>query len=212
MGISYCVTVCDEFNEFHDLMTELLHSIDSHKDNIIVLLDLNKTTEELKQYLNDLFSENFIQLKIDRFQGDFADWKNKFLNDPNITLKDYLIFLDADEIPSEQFIKNIHTILEVNPDVNILGIPRINKVNGIMPEHLRKWRWSIDENGRINYPDFQYRIMKNLPEIKWVGKVHETLMGPGIKTELPIDVGLDLIHIKDINKQEQQNKLYNEIS
>ena len=60
----------------------------------------------------------------------------------------------------------------------------------------------------INFPDYQARIYKNDPKIKWEGKVHETITGYETIAELPTEEYLCLLHHKSISKQEQQNKLY----
>ena len=67
----------------------------------------------------------------------------------------------------------------------------------------------MDDENRINYPDYQVRIYKNIPEICWEGKVHETL---NIKKEivsLPYSTeDWVLYHPKQIERQEKQNLLY----
>jgi hypothetical protein len=52
-------------------------------------------------------------------------------------------------------------------------VPRINTVKGITIEDITKWKWNVDNDGHINWPDYQFRICRNIPEIKWEGKVHE---------------------------------------
>ena len=61
----------------------------------------------------------------------------------------------------------------------------------------------------INYPDYQVRIYKNIPEIYWEGKVHETL---NIKKEVVcLPYGTEdwvLYHPKQIERQKKQNNYY----
>ena len=65
------------------------------------------------------------------------------------------------------------------------------------------------------YPDYQTRLSKNLTEIYWTGKVHERLVkkdGSQIKVDyLPTHYDLDLMHPKNIEKQEKQNNFYETI-
>jgi hypothetical protein len=49
-------------------------------------------------------------------------------------------------------------------------------------------------------------VFKNIPEIYWVNKVHERLIGT--KTVVPLPEGYDLIHPKTIERQEKQNNYY----
>ena len=89
---------------------------------------------------------------------------------------------------------------------------RVNTVEGLTQSHIQKWGWRVDDENRINYPDYQVRIYKNIPEIYWEGKVHETL---NIKKEVVcLPYGTEdwaLYHPKQIERQEKQNKLYEQI-
>jgi hypothetical protein len=60
----------------------------------------------------------------------------------------------------------------------------------------------------INFPDYQYRLYKNDPKIKWVNKVHERLVGFNTYATLPTDISWCLMHEKEIDRQELQNKFY----
>ena len=91
-------------------------------------------------------------------------------------------------------------------------VPRENIVHGIQQHHLTKWNWVCDEKQRINYPDYQWRIWKNKPEIKWVNKVHEKLDGYKKFATLPAEEILSLYHHKDIKRQEKQNEYYDTLS
>jgi hypothetical protein len=89
-------------------------------------------------------------------------------------------------------------------------IPRINTVEGITEAHCKMYGYRLDDMGRINFPDPQARLYKNLERIKWVKPVHEILTGAKVTTALPFEDDFCLIHRKTIEKQEQQNKFYNE--
>ena len=75
-------------------------------------------------------------------------------------------------------------------------------------EHITKWRWNVDEDGVVNWPDYQWRVWKNKPEIKWVNKVHEKLEGYKTISNLPLDASMALYHPKTIERQEKQNQYY----
>ena len=109
---------------------------------------------------------------------------------------------------TEVLIGNLPTILEGNPDNEVFLVPRVNTVTGLTQEHIIKWRWNVDEEDRVNWPDYQWRIWKNKSEIKWVNKVHERL--EGFKTYAPIPAMHDLAlhHPKTIERQEKQNAYY----
>lgn len=207
MKISYAITLCDEEDEFKTLF-ELLHTLKREEDNIYVLLDKPKCPPSLLDYLYQLSSKDFITLKESAFPGNFADWKNELIS---MCDGDWIFNIDADEEPSTFLINNLHTILNENPDVDLYKVPRINIVEGITEEHIKKWGWYVNDEGWINYPDYQSRIFKNKPEIEWVGKVHETITGINILTLLPRADIFSLIHVKSIERQEKQNNFYNKI-
>jgi hypothetical protein len=60
----------------------------------------------------------------------------------------------------------------------------------------------------VNWPDYQSRIYRNSPEIKWENKVHEKIVGFKQYTTLPAVDELALIHPKTIERQERQNAYY----
>ena len=61
----------------------------------------------------------------------------------------------------------------------------------------------------INWCDYQRRIYKNNPNIKWINKVHETLIGYQKWAVIPLEDDWCLLHSKNIKKQEEQNNYYN---
>ena len=62
----------------------------------------------------------------------------------------------------------------------------------------------------INWPDFQFRLYRNHPDIKWERDLHELVTGAGVMTTMPADVhDWALFHDKTIEKQEEQNLFYN---
>ena len=79
-------------------------------------------------------------------------------------------------------------------------------------EHVTKWGWVVDKDGRINFPDQQLRIYKNDPErIYWTKPVHEQLVGYTKYAALPGNEEYCLHHPKDIKRQEKQNNFYDTI-
>jgi hypothetical protein len=207
MRITYAITVCNEFIEIQRLISFLLKN-KRIQDNIVVLYDESNGDPEIENFLRSHSVNGEFAWHKAKFNRHFADWKNKL---SSLCSGDYIVNIDADEIPNQYLIENIPSILELNPEVDVYRIPRINTVDGITPEHIRVWGWRVNKNGWINWPDRQMRIYKNTPEIKWESKVHETLVGFKTITDLPEMEELALYHPKTIEKQEKQNQLYNEI-
>ena len=209
MKISYAITVCDEFLEIQRLLSLLINN-KRIQDEIVVLVDLskNKPTSELLRYLHELSSEDYINLIEDNFKGHFADWKNLLTR---YCSGDYIFQIDADEIPNEYLIENLPPLLEANPEVDMFRVPRVNTVKGLTEEHIKKWGWDVNEKGWVNWADWQMRIYRNTPNIKWVNKVHEVLEGYKTHGMLPLEEEWALYHPKDIKRQEKQNEYYNKI-
>jgi len=205
MKISYGLTVCNELNEIKTLLDFLIEN-KRKEDEIVVLYDLNGGTPEMEKYLESM--ETNISLYSDNFDRNFADWKNKLRD---FCIGDYIFSIDADEIPHIDLIKVLPLMLEQNPEVDMFLVPRVNTVEGLTPEHITKWRWNVNEMGWVNFPDFQTRIYKNIPEIKWEGKVHERITGTKTFSSLPADEVWSLYHPKEITRQEKQNKFYENI-
>ena len=207
MRISYAITVCNEFLEIQRLLSLLINNKRT-QDEIVVLVDLskNKPTSELLRYLHELSSEDYINLIEDNFKGHFADWKNKLTS---FCSGDWIFQIDADEIPHKDLIEYLPEIILSNPKNEVIRVPRVNTVFGLTEEYSRKWRWHVNEDGWVNWPDFQWRIWKNHPKIKWVNKVHEVLEGYSTFSDLHKDERFALHHPKDIEKQVKQNNFYN---
>jgi len=207
MKISYAITVCNELEEIKRLIP-FLHKHKRPGDEICVLLDKPKASQSLLDILYWWSSEDWITLKESAFKGHFADWKNQLMD---ICLGDYIFQIDADELPNEYLINSLPEILETNSSVEAYVVPRVNTVEGLTPEHIAKWGWHVNENGWVNWPDYQWRIYKNTPDIKWKNKVHEVIEGYKTMAQLPAYKDLDLYHPKTIQRQEKQNNYYESI-
>jgi hypothetical protein len=204
MKISYAITVCNEFKEIQ----RLVHFLLQHKriqDNIVILYDEVNGDPEIEAFLRSHSVDGTFNWHKGKFERHFADWKNKLTS---LCKGDYIFQIDADEMPSEDLIQNLPEILELNPEMDIFLVPRVNTVEGLTPEHIAKWGWNVTDTGWVNWPDFQWRIWRNVPEIKWVNKVHERLDGFKTYTALPDVEYFALYHPKTIEKQEKQNSYY----
>ena len=203
--ISFAIPVHNEHEEIDRLLTQLI----KHKkveDEIIVQCDQGNTTDNVYKVL-DKYKEhiNVVEFPLNR---DFAAFKNNLKNNCS---GDWIFQIDADEYPDSYLIDTVHYFLKENPETEVFWVPRINTVDGITPTHIQKWGWTKDSKGRINFPDYQCRILQNTPKIQWISKVHEVLYGHTTQAQLPANEEFCLIHPKSISRQETQNKFYNTI-
>jgi len=201
MKISYAITVCNELEELKRLVDRLV-DLKREEDEIVILVDLPKASDELVGYVQSLNEDAIAVGEGGEFDGHFANWKNKL---KDLCTGDYIFQIDADELPTSDLITDLHLILGGN-NVDLFLVPRDNKVKGITEEHIKKWGWKVDILGRINFPDYQTRIYKNSPDIKWVNKVHERI--DGFKTYAALPHEYFMHHIKTIERQEKQNNYY----
>ena len=66
----------------------------------------------------------------------------------------------------------------------------------------------MNERGWINWPDYQPRLFKNIPDIHWKLPVHETITNYKTASFFPEAEEYCLYHPKNIQRQEKQNELY----
>ncbi len=207
MKISYAITVCNELKEVSRLLN-FLHQHKRSEDEICVLLDKPKASQQLVDELYYWSSKDIILLKESTFQGHFADWKNELTR---MCSGDYIFQIDADEYPHEYLIESLPEILETNSQVEVYTVPRVNTVDGLTQEHIQRWGWHVNQDGWVNFPDYQWRIYKNTPDIKWKNRVHEVLDGYKTMAQLPAYEDLSLYHPKTIERQVKQNDYYSSI-
>jgi hypothetical protein len=207
MKITYAITVCNEFIEIQRLLKLLLTNKRS-QDEIVILYDEEHGDPEIENFLRANVNGGFAWHK-GKFEEHFADWKNKLTSLCN---GDYIFQIDADEIPNELLINHLPALLELNPDNEVYLVPRVNTVEGMSQDHIQQWGWNVNTKGWINWPDYQWRIWKNSPQIKWINKVHEKLDGFSTYSHLPADTeAFCLYHPKTIEKQVKQNEYYNKL-
>lgn len=202
MKISYAITVCNEILEIQKLLS-FLNTHKREQDEVVVLYDETNGDPIIK---SNLLKNPTIQFHSGKFDGHFANWKNQLTE---YCSGDYIFQIDADEMPHQVLLGYLPEILGNNPDNEVYLVPRVNTVEGLTDEHIKKWGWNVDDKGWVNYPDYQWRIWKNKPEIKWKNKVHEVLSGHKSYAALPSQEELALYHPKDIERQEKQNNYYN---
>jgi hypothetical protein len=205
MKISYAITVCNELVEIQRLLPFLIEN-KRKQDEIVVFYDSNNGSKAVEDYLRAKSSETYAQFRFIHyyFDGHFANMKNALTE---ACLGNYIFQIDADEMPSLYLMQYLPLLFESN-DVEVLRVPRINTVKGLTQEHIQKWGWIVDNRGRVNWPDLQWRIYKRVPHIKWKNKVHEVLDGYKTHAILPLEEHFALEHHKDIERQEKQNAYY----
>jgi glycosyltransferase involved in cell wall biosynthesis len=209
MKISYAIPVCNEWMQLEYLL-KYLFKHKREQDEIVVQCDKGNTTPSVYQVLQEYSTYYSVGFKVIEFplNNDFASFKN---NLKNACSGDYIFQIDADEYPDDYLMDTVEEVIKMNDSVDVFWVPRINKVEGLTQDHISKWGWNVDQGGRVNFPDYQCRILKNIKRIKWKNKVHEVLTGHKSESYLPANDEYCLIHLKDIIRQEKQNELYSKL-
>ena len=207
MIISYGITVHNEAEELRRLLDVLYKNIDDN-DEIIVCVD---GEDDAVRFELDIYSKKFYDdsrvMKVYQreLKKDFASQKNSVIEN---SVGDYVFHIDADEYPNEILIKQLKEILTIN-NVDLVWIPRVNTIDGMKEEHIKRWGWKVTEKGWVNYPDYQARVFRNDDSIRWERPLHEVIRGYKTYSHLPPHEELSLYHPKTIEKQEEQNMFYN---
>jgi len=203
ISISYAILTHNEDKSLKQLLDFLIEHKDEN-DEIVILDDFSDNPKTIK-ILDFYVSSHNIVYEQRELLKDFANQKNYLTR---MCKGSYIMNIDADEMLSKFFIKNIKEVLEANPTIDLYWVPRVNTVDGITQEHISKWNWNVNDKGWVNFPDYQGRIWRNRPNILWKNKVHEVLSGYKEHAFLPEEEEYCFYHHKEIKRQEEQNKFY----
>lgn len=201
--ISFGITVHNEGEYIQTLLNQLIPFCQTTGDEIVVVDDFS-TDEFTRSILDANESLGNIKLHQHTLNNDFAAHKN-FLSEQ--CSGDYIFQVDADETFHPNLLTYLHDIVD-NNDIDLFLIPRVNVVNGLTDDDIKRWGWTINDKGWNCWPDYQTRLYRNHVDIKWEGKVHERIVGHKTQAPLPPEEEWALYHIKDISRQRLQNSLY----
>ena len=203
--ISYLVTCHNEGVQLRTLLSLLLKY--SEGNQIVVLDDYSTdpvTLEVLQEYSK---IAKIVKHSLNKDYGTHKTYGTQQCDG------EYVFQIDADELPSEILLVNLYELIKSNPTCEMFWVPRVNNFVGVTPNDIKTYGWRVNEKGHIMWPDYQSRIYKNLPHIKWDRKLHETVVGFKEFTRIPEMEELALYHNKTIEKQRKDNSRYmNEFS
>ena len=198
--ISYAICVCNEDREINSLINFLL-KVKDEEDEINILVDSTKVTPQVRDVLKSY--DDKIVVNEREFDGKFSDHRNYHASK---CTGDYIFAIDADEMPQEALIMNIKSF-----EGDIMYIPRINICPGYTAEWLDNHKFNLNENGWINYPDYQGRYYKNNGKIKWENDLHEKLVGSDNIARVDAKPLVSILHIKTVERQDKQGEYYDSL-
>lgn len=207
--ISYLVTCKNEGEQLCELVDYLSKHLKG--DDEIVILDDYSTDVTTCEYLSqwDFSEHQKIRVHQHHLNKNYSEHKNY---GKSLCKGSWVCQIDSDEMPSEVLLTNLHEILDSNPNVELFWVPRINVFRGVTEEHAKRWGWDINnEHKWVNWNtgDYQGRIFKNLPHLRWERPLHEKIEGHKTSTRFPKEPDFALVHTKTIEKQEETNLRYN---
>lgn len=198
ISISYAITVHNE-DESLALLLESIHKYITSNDEIVLLDDYSTHPQTLALLSTQT---NVHKRKLDNnysAQKNYLNFKCK---------RDYIFQLDADELPTDKLLSTLPKLIANNHTTELFWIPRQNNYIGVTAEHIKKWNWKVDKLKRINYPDYQGRLFKNKPTIRWTRQLHERITGIKNYFMVPANKGLDIIHKNPVERQINSNIYY----
>lgn len=203
MKISYAILTHNEGEYINKLLSFLVNN--KRPEDEIVVVDDHSDDKATVEYLNEYKAH--IKLFYRTFDGDHT--QKNYLN--SLCTGDYILQLDADELISRELIEVLPEFLESNNETDLFIMPRINTVEGLTSEYIAKWRWNVSEAGWVNFPDWQMRLYRNCEWVKWDGLLHSKVEGFKTYVYLPTEEAYCILHPKQLDRQVEQNDLYDKI-
>lgn len=211
--ISFLVTCHTETETLKKLLFGLVaHVLSDQNGEIVVLrdvVDAPDTKAIVEGYLQEY--PEIIGCYDHFLNNDYGAHKNV---GSTLCKGDYIFQIDGDERPEPELLLNFEEIIKSNPNTEVFWVPRINDFRGVTEEHAKRFGWRLTESKTykrpiVNWPDWQARLYKNRPHIKWNRKLHETLAGHNSYGLFPEMEELALYHDKTIETQLKTNERYN---
>lgn len=206
--ISYLVTTKNTGFSLKNLLDRLYKY---GQNNECIILDDYSDNSDTLQILNDVSNNNFFKIFKHKLDRNYSEHKNYGKTQCQ---GEYIFQIDDDEMPSETLLESLNDLIELNNDIDLFWIPRINDFNGVNQENSRQWGWRLtpyEDRLIVNWPDPQGRLFKNLPYIEWKRRLHEKIEGAKTYVHLPNEYEYALHHNKTIEKQIETNIKYNKM-
>lgn len=145
-SISYAILACNEVKEI-DLLLSKIVKYKGEDDEIVIVLDSDSVTNDIVEVITKY---DDVLIYWHSLNKDFSSQKN-FL-DMHCS-KDWIFNIDADEYPTDELLLNIKELISLNPVIEVYSVPRINTVDNITEDDIRKWGWRHEKIENDNLID-----------------------------------------------------------
>jgi len=208
--ISYLVTCKNEGHQLQSLFDRLY---ENKENNECIILDDYSDDIDTKFILDKVnkHESGFYKVYQHKLENSYSEHKNY---GKSLCKGEYIFQIDADELPSKTLLETLKDIIELNKDVDLFWIPRINDFKGVNQQNSAQWGWRLtpfEDRLIVNWPDPQARLFKNVSYMEWKRRLHEKIEGSKTHVHLPYDYEYALHHNKTIEKQIQTNIRYNKL-
>lgn len=202
MFLSYLVTCHNETRSLSDLLSKLHTSLKPNHE-IVIVDDYSDSSETLK-ILDEYQGVERVTIQKHRLDNNYSAQKNFGIDQCK---GDWIFQLDSDELPTDLLLNNIDLILESNSQCELLWLPRCNYFSGVTQKDIDDWGWQMTD-GMVSFPDYQSRLFRNKPHIRFRRRVHERVEGHTLFAMFPPQKDVAIIHTKTIEKQRESNQNY----
>lgn len=168
--ISLCMIVKNE----EDIIGRCLDSIKDLVDEIIIVDtgSTDRTKEIVSKYTDKVFDFKWVD--------DFAKARNFSFSKAT---KDYILWLDADDIILEEDRKNFLKLK--------------NELDGSVDIYQMKYNYTVDENNNPTFVQVRVRLVKREKNYQWVSPIHEVIIPSGNIKKVDISITHKKEEIKD---------------
>lgn len=206
--ISYLVTTKNTGSELQVLLERLYKY---GQNNECIILDDYSDNPDTLEILNNVSGNSFFKVYKHKLDRNYSEHKNYGKSQCQ---GEYIFQIDDDELPAETLLESLKELIELNNDVDLFWIPRINDFKGVNQQNSAQWGWRLtpyEDRLIVNWPDPQGRLFRNVSYIEWKRRLHEKVEGAKTYVHLPAVYELALLHNKTIEKQIQTNIKYNKL-
>jgi glycosyltransferase involved in cell wall biosynthesis len=161
--ISYLVTCKNTGSELQFLLERLYKYgqnneciiLDDYSDDLLTLQVLDNASDN---------NNSFFNVHKHKLDGNYSEHKNY---GKSLCRGEYIFQIDDDELPSETLLESLKELIELNNDVDLFWIPRINIFLGVDDIEAKKWGWRLTKIPElvkekiIDDQSYEYKFLKN---------------------------------------------------
>ncbi len=171
--ISLCMIVKNEEN----VISRCLDSVKDLADEIIIVDtgSTDRTKEIVSQYTNKIYDFEWVD--------DFSKARNFSFSKAT---KDYILWLDADDVILETDLKKFKNLKE--------------QLDGTIDLYKMKYNYIVDENNNPTLVQVRARLLKRSKNYKWISPIHEVIIPTGKIEQVDIAITHKKEQVKDVNR------------